>query len=195
MSKRVDRVRIHLDSMEIRSLPMSEIKAILRGADDLIMQGGRTLLANILKGSKTKKVLEKHLDQSPVYGYFNHLTLEAITAKIDWLILNHYLKIEYADRLPLLVYTPVGWEIEIETYTDELLNGFDELLTSGDIDFDMTCLKDRNRGMILLLLDKVAATGNPRYIPILEAWEKIDYQKVRCRIREVITEIKNQSRI
>ena len=52
--------------------------------------------------------------------------------------------------------------------------------------YDMTYLKDRNRGMILLLLDKVEASGDRKYIPILEAWAEIDYKKVRRRIRGVI---------
>jgi hypothetical protein len=40
------------------------------GADDLIMSGGRALLAKILAGSKDKKLLELELDTSPVYGAF-----------------------------------------------------------------------------------------------------------------------------
>ena len=53
----------------------------------------------------------------------------------------------------------------------------------------MMYLKDRNREMILLLLDKVEATGNSRYIPILEAWKRIDYKKVRHRINNLIEKI------
>jgi len=54
----------------------------------------------------------------------------------------------------------------------------------------MTYLKDRNREMILLLLDKVEATGDTRYIPILEAWKEIDYKKVGKRINQVIKVLK-----
>lgn len=52
----------------------------------------------------------------------------------------------------------------------------------------MTYLKDKDRGMILLLLDKVKveATGDPKYIPLLEAWERVDYERVRRRIRQAI---------
>lgn len=41
-----------------------------------------------------------------------------------------------------------------------------------------------------MLLDKVEATGNAKYLPILESWELIDYKKVRERIREVINHLK-----
>ena len=63
---RKKRVRYELDSGDIRSLTIEEIKVILRGADELIVTGGRSMLAKILKGSKDKKVLEHGLDQCPV---------------------------------------------------------------------------------------------------------------------------------
>ena len=99
--------------------------------------------------------------------------------------------IEYDYRLPVLVFTQKGWEIERETYANELLAGFDALLKTGPT-YDMQYLKDRNRGMILLLLDKIAATGDEKYIRILKAWRKIDYQKVRRRIGHVIRELERR---
>ena len=196
MSRRVNRVHYQLNTKNIESLPDEEIKAILRGADPLIISGGRNLLSKILKGSRAKKVLELELDKCPVYGYYHHLTLENILARIDWVIVNGYLNIEYDYRLPLLVYTKLGWEIEKETYTDELLAGFDKLLDSGFLTLNtftashhMNYLKDRDRGMIMLLLDKVEATEDPKYIPVLKAWELIEYKKVQKRIRQVIGSI------
>ena len=50
----------------------------------------------------------------------------------------------------------------------------------------MSYLKDRNRELILLLLDKVEASGDRKYIPLLETWAKIEYRKVRERIRRVV---------
>lgn len=186
MGKKVQRVKYQLDAKEIKHLPDNEIAAILRGADDLIMRGGRTLLAKILKGSREKKVLELNLNHSPVYGFYKHLSTEDILARIDWTILHRYLQIEYSYRLPMLVYTPQGWEIEKETYANELLQGFDEMLQTTRPPYDMNYLKDRDRGLILLLLEKVEQSGDLKYIPLLEAWEEIDYKKVRQRIRQVI---------
>ncbi len=40
--------------------------------------------------------------------------------------------------------------------------------------------------MILILLDLVEATGDPKYIPLLEEWVAVDSKKVRVRIGEVI---------
>ncbi len=190
MSKRVRKVSVQLDAGDVSELPFDEIKAVLRGADDLIMRGGRNLLAKILKGSRDKKVFELNLDRSPVYGYFHHLTIKEITQKIDWVIINGYLAIEYDYRLPLLVYMPKGWKIEMNTYSDELLQEFNKMLEGGTKHFLMTSLKDKNRELIWMLLDKVGATGDSKYIPLLESWEKVDYKKVRQRINQVIDSLK-----
>ena len=131
-------------------------------------------------------MLELGLDKSPVYGYYTSLTTDQILARVDWTIVNGYLDIAYDYRLPLLRYTDRGWEIERETYAGELLQEFDGMLESGCEQYDMHYLKDRARDMIPLLLDKVEATGDRKYIPILEAWAEIDYTKVRKRIRQVV---------
>ena len=55
MSKKIRRVPVVLDTGEIKSLPPEDIKMILRGADELISTGGRSMLVKILKGSKDKK--------------------------------------------------------------------------------------------------------------------------------------------
>jgi len=194
MSRKKQRVRYELDSGDIRSLTIQEIKAILRAADELIATGGRSMLAKILKGSKDKKVLEHGLDQCPVYGYYRELTLQEITHRIDWMIKKGYLEIEYTDRLPMLVFSKIGWEIERETYAEELLRTFERLLEGRDYSFVQE-LKDRNRGMIILFLDKIKQTGNARYIPILKFWKEIEYKKVQAEIQRVIDYLLKEGKI
>jgi superfamily II DNA helicase RecQ len=192
MDRKSRRAPIHLDAKGLGDLPVEDLHAVLRGADDLITRGGRTLLKRILRGSRNKDVLTRGLDSSPVYGYFKHLSDEETLARIDWVILNGYLRIEHIHRLPVLVYTQKGWEIECENYADELLAGFDKLIQAR-LPFDMAYLKDRDRQMILRLLDKIETTGHARYVPLLAAWKKIDYKKVQVRIREVIRQLENES--
>jgi hypothetical protein len=48
----------------------------------------------------------------------------------------------------------------------------------------MAHLKDRDRSMILLLLDKIAATGDRKFIPALKAWKKVDYQTLEASSRQ-----------
>jgi hypothetical protein len=188
MSRRSRRVAIDLDAKGLKELSEDDLKAVLRGADDIIAQGGRTLLMRILRGSASKDVLDRGLDQSPVYGFFRELPDDATLARIDWAILNGYLHIEYSNRLPLLVYTQKGWEIEREIYANELLEKIEAALKDGP-PYEMAHLKDRDRGMILLLLDKVAATGNRNFIPALQAWKRVDYKRIQQRIRQTIQQL------
>lgn len=185
MSRRSRRVAVKLDAKGLKELSEGDLKAVLRGADDLIAQGGRTLLVRILRGSAAKDVLARGLNKSPVYGYFRDLSNDDTLARIDWAILNGYLRIEHIDRLPLLVYTQKGWEIEREQYANELLEGIKAVLRESP-PYKMAHLKDRDREMIWLLLDKIAATGDARLVPALEAWKMVDYKKVQQRIRQVI---------
>jgi superfamily II DNA helicase RecQ len=193
MSRKVQRVRYHLNPEGVRQLSEEEIKAILRGADDLIMRGGRTLLAQVLKGSLAKKIRELGLSASLAHGYYRQLSAEEVLARIDWVIVQGYLDIEYDYRLPLLVYTPKGWEIEKETFATELFQRLTKQLTSPAPAPDMTYLKDRNRAVIWRLLEKIEETGDEKYVPLLEAWSRVDYKKVKQRIRQVLKSLKRDT--
>lgn len=188
MSRTKRLVPYKLDSSGVQNLPLAEIAAILRAADPLIALGGRTLLRSVLKGSREKRLLEIGLSSNPSYGFFRSLPVDEVKARVDWMIEHDYLDITYRGRLPLLVFTPAGWEIERETVASELLARLDAMLSAGTED-DMTFLKDRDRGLVLLLLDKIEAAADPRYIPVLMAWAEIDYQKVVRRIRQVIASL------
>ena len=47
-------------------------------------------------------------------------------------------------------------------------------------------MKDRNRGIIQLFIEKIKQTGNARYIPLLKVWKEIEYKKVQAEIQRVI---------
>ncbi len=185
MGRKKPQIEYQLDSRGIKDLSSEEIKAILRAADELIATGGRSMLTKILKGSKDKKLLEHGLDKCPVYGFYCHLSSPEITKRIDWAIENDYLEIIYSGKLPVIVFSKKGWEIEQETYTNELLQMLQSLLPGKDYGF-VADLKDRNREMILLLIEKIKNTNNPEFIPLLKAWQQIDYKKVQMAIQKVI---------
>jgi superfamily II DNA helicase RecQ len=180
-------VSFSLDSRTVEELPAKEIRMILRAADDIVLIGDRRLLAKVLKGSKDRRVLEMQLDKSPIYGCFKELSLEEISAKINWLIKNFYLEIQYSYGQPLLAYTDQGWEIERDTYSDELLKKMTAVLGTGNFKI-INELKNRNRALTLLLLDKVKDTKDKRFIPLLEMWEDNDHQTAPD-IRKVIQEL------
>jgi hypothetical protein len=112
--------------------------------------------------------------------------MEDILARIDRLITNRYLAIEYDYRLPLLVYTSRGWEIERQTYTAEMHARIDELLATGDTVPDLSWLNDKNREVVMLLLERIEGTGDHKYIRALEAWARNTFKKVRSRINRAI---------
>ncbi len=192
MSRKVRRVPVHLDAGDIRDLPSDEIVTILRGADDLIMRGGRSLLAKLLKGSRDNQILERGLENSPAHGSLRSLSREEILARIDWLILNEYLAIEYDYRLPLLVYAPRGWEIERETFAVEIHGRVDNLIAAGETAPDLAWLNDLNRQVVLRLLERIEASGDARYLPALEAWAENTFNKIRKRIHHVVENLKNR---
>jgi hypothetical protein len=173
-------------------LPNEEIYAILRAADDIIGEGGRTLVSKILKGSKEKKLLELGLGQNPAYGFFAERTMEEVMEKVDWMIQEGFLDTEMSGRLPMIVFTPIGWLIERDRRGSELLDQWDVWVRNGITPLNMIDLKDCNRGMMLLFLRKVLLTNDEKYIPFLKKWAEVDYKKVRDAIAGVVQILEQQ---
>ena len=188
MSKKVRRVPVVLDTGEIKDLPQEDIRMILRGADELISTGGRSMLAKILKGSKDKKIFEYKLNECPAYGYYQDMKLDDISKCIDWMIKEDYLRIEYDYRLPLLVFSEKGWQIEKETFAQELYQRMclDVEEKKARVLFDM---KEVNRQVVMCVLDKIEKDGTKEFLPYLEAWKMLEVKKVAARIAEVENKI------
>ena len=192
MAKR-QRIRYELNTGEITKLQPEEIRVILRAADEMIVTAGRSMLVKVLKGSKDKKVLEYKLDECPSYGYYHDLTMEEIGKRVDYMIVKRYLRIEYSGRLPMLVFTDKGWEIECETYTSDWVCRFKEVVESKVLRLDMfEELKTVNRQVVFAMLDKIKEIGDKRYIPVLNTWQKGEVRKVRQKIEGVITVLENR---
>ena len=188
MSKKVRRVPVSLDAGEIKDLPQEDIRMILRGADELISTGGRSMLAKILKGSKDKKIFEYKLNECPAYGYYQDMKLDDISKCIDWMIKKDYLRIEYDYRLPLLVFSEKGWQIEKETFAQELYRRMclDVKENKARVIFEM---KEVNRQVVMRVLDKIEKDGTEEFLPYLEAWKMLEVKKVAARIAEVENKI------
>lgn len=188
MSKKVRRVPVILDAGEIKDLPQEDIQMILRGADELISTGGRSMLAKMLKGSKDKKIFEYKLNECPAYGYYQDMKLDDISKCIDWMIKKDYLRIEYDYRLPLLVFSEKGWQIEKETFAQELYQRMclDVEEKKARVIFEM---KEVNRQVVMRVLDKIEKDGTKEFLPYLEAWKMLEVKKVAARIIEVENKI------
>lgn len=184
MSKKVRRVSVVLDAGEIKDLPQEDIRMILRGADELISTGGRSMLAKILKGSKDKTIFKYKLNECPAYGYYQDMKLDDISKCIDWMIKEDYLRIEYDYRLPLLVFSEKGWQIEKETFAQELYQRMclDVEEKKARVLFEM---KEVNRQVVMCVLDKIEKEGTEEFLLYLEAWKMLEVKKVAARIAEV----------
>lgn len=184
MSKKVRRMPVVLDAGEIKDLPQEDIRMILRGADELISTGGRSMLAKILKGSKDKTIFKYKLNECPAYGYYQDMKLDDISKCIDWMIKEDYLRIEYDYRLPLLVFSEKGWQIEKETFAQELYQRMclDVEEKKARVIFEM---KEVNRQVVMCVLDKIEKDGTKEFLPYLEAWKMLEVKKVAARIAEV----------
>ena len=188
MSKKVRRVPVVLDAGEIKDLPQEDIRMILRGADELISTGGRSMLAKILKGSKDKTIFKYKLNECPAYGYYQDMKLDDISKCIDWMIKEDYLRIEYDYRLPLLVFSEKGWQIEKETFAQELYQRMclDVEEKKARVIFEM---KEVKRQVVMCVLDKIEKDGTKEFLPYLEAWKMLEVKKVAARIAEVENKI------
>ncbi len=188
MTKKINRVQYELNPCKSR-LNDKEIKTIIRGADDVVYEGGRTLLAKLLKGSKDKKIIEYGLDKNPSYGAFKPESIEEIISMIDRMIKDHYLRIEYDYRLPLLAYEEEGLKIAREIISDEYFQKVRDSVETGNFRLAET-FKDKSREMIFMLLEKIRDKGSEKFMPFLEHWKNHDYKKVQARINNVIFDLK-----
>jgi hypothetical protein len=104
----------------VRLLPTGEERDwILRGASEIAAKGGRAQLALRLKGSKDKKLLKHDLNRSPACGKLSFLTIEEIENRIDHLIRNDELRIEFFGDLPLILLCDPAWE-HVRPWSNEL---------------------------------------------------------------------------
>jgi len=175
---------------EIQQLRFRDVAAILRCVDAWHGEGGRGRVAQVLKGSRNRGLLERGIQNCPVYAYFRDLTTRDIMARIDWVIDRGFLTTEHRGRTPKLVYTMRGWDIEKETLAAELVRGFDELLATGLSLFNMNYLCERSPELLDRVLDKVLDKKDPKYLPILEAWLRVAPDSIRRRLGGVITELR-----
>ena len=77
-------------------------------------------------------MLELGLNECTSYGYYKDLKPEEIRYRVDWMILSEYLEIRYDYRLPMIVFSEKGWEIERVAYADEVFRDF----IKGNLDLD-----------------------------------------------------------
>ena len=150
------------------------------------------MLVKLLKGSKDKKVLEHHLDECPAYGFYRLLTMNEIAKRVDWMIKEDYIRIQYNGRLPMIVFSEKGWEIEEETFAEELYQRFCDELKSGKREIIQE-MQNVNRQVVMDVLEKICVGKNQDFIPMLEEWKSKEVRKVRQKISSVQRSLRDPS--
>ena len=56
-------------------------------------------------------------------------------------------------------------------------------------------MKDVNRQVVMLVLDKIEKDGTDEFLICLEAWKPMEVKKVAARITEVENTIKNRAKL
>ena len=69
----------------------------------------------------------------------------------------------------LLIYRPRGWAIERETYANEVMEYINKWLSSTATTPDFGWLNNKNCEVLFLLLDRIEASQNPKYLSVIEA--------------------------
>lgn len=181
------KVDYELDKGDVHDLSENELIMILRAADDIIACGGRAMLAKILKGSKDKNILQYELQNSPAYGFYHHKTIKEITQIVDYCIINGYLDIEYDGKLPKIVYTAKGWEIEKKTYAKEYYDKLKLMVETKMVNLiEIQELLKLDREVVLLLLEMIERNHDTSLIDILLIWKKYEVKMVRKKIDSIV---------
>jgi len=185
MGRKVRRVPVVLDPSDEPPTP-DEMDAILLAADEIIDRAGRNGLTLILKGSRAAKVFEKEWDQVETYGALAYLTRDEIARKVDWMIYEGWLDIEYEWALPLIAHTERGWERVRRLWVDKLLAEFETWAAEGRSERVWPRIETFHRDIKFQLLDRIHWQRAHHLAPVLLAWQPHEVRKVRQRIGNVI---------
>ena len=165
-----------------------EIDKILFAADDCVLSAGRTTLAKMLKGSKEKAILEHKLNTNRSYGAFKEKKREELIKMIDWMIYHDYLDIEYDGRLPMIKFGYFGWEYFKRIFADDLYKRI-EIVKKRNEEALAFHLKEINREVILILLDKITEKKDPELMPFLELWRSVECKKLRKYLGRILLDL------
>lgn len=174
-------------------------RAILSVADCLIATAGRTTLAMALRGSRAKRVLQHGVERARGYGYYAGKPMEDVLARIDALIAQRVLRLEYRDGFPLIVYTDSGLQFAMryaaEAWLAELRTRVQPVAAGAALELPpaLSAIQQRNQNTVLLLTDLVAAEADASWLPLLQAWQAVETRRVRGRLDPIIAALKRTS--
>jgi hypothetical protein len=170
-------------------------RALFSVADCLIARAGRTTLVMALRGSRAQKVMRHGLDRTAGYGYFSGRPESEVLARVDALIAEGSLRLEYHDGYPLIVYTARGLQEAMryaaEDWLAALASQVDPVRQGRTPEFPpvLRDIQGRNQNTVLLLAELVSQTADARWLPLLRAWAAGETRRVRGKLHPIIAKL------
>ena len=167
-------------------------RAILGVCDHLIDAAGRTTLALALRGSRAQRVVRYRVDQARGYGFYAGASEADVLARIDALIAEGILRIEYRDGFPLLGYTNPGLELAKRYAAEEWLGRLRSRVqpvangSALELPWLMAEMPERNLDTVRLLTDLVAREADIAWLPLLRAWQAAETRRVQGWLAPII---------
>ena len=110
MENRIEIVRADLKGVSYEGYDLNEMMFIVLNALQNVSYNkffGVKMLADVLKGTVSKRVFDENLHRIPQFGSLKELPYEKITSIIDWMISEHYI-LKTRGKYPVLHCTHEG---------------------------------------------------------------------------------------
>jgi superfamily II DNA helicase RecQ len=174
-----------------REMSAEERGAVLNVCDAAVAaRAGRTSAMMALRGSRAEKVRRLGLTECRGHGYLAGMSEEEVLARIDTLIHEGILRVEWREGLPLLGYSEEGLALAEAAGADEWTGELQEAVRRGVSDpAEFWFLRDRetrNHHTALLLTEKVAQVAAPDWLPLLRRWREGETRRMRGRLNPII---------
>lgn len=198
-----------------RELSETDRKAIFGVCDAVVAAGaGRTVAMMALRGSRAEKVRRLGLVDARGHGHFAKIGEDEVLARIDTLIAEGLLEIEWNEEdMPLLGYTNEGLDLAMEYAAEDWLEALREvvmreLVTHGrgrdGVDTEeaaadvraLPFLKEmtrRNHETVLVLVERVAEVATTAWLPVLRQWRDAEIRRVRNRLEPLIERLESEA--
>lgn len=175
-----------------RELSDADRRALFGVADvAVVASAGRTTMAMVLRGSRAEKVRRLGFEGCRGHGHFAGMNGDEVLARIDTVIQEGALAIEWnREGMPLLRYTEAGLEEAVGYAADEWLEELRAVVGRGAEGVGgLSFLKDvgsRNTRTALVLAERTAEAATPEWLPLLRAWREREVKRVRAVLAPVI---------
>ena len=129
MEDRTEIVRADLKGVSYEGYDLNEMMFIVLNALQNVSYNkffGVKMLADVLKGTVSKRVFDENLHRIPQFGSLKELPYEKITSIIDWMISEHYI-LKTRGKYPVLHCTHEGLHYS-ENITENKLKKFKKYL-------------------------------------------------------------------